>query len=348
MGRATGPQPWKDLAASYLALGCVASREEHDDLARSLFEKAFAALKEGSSGSELLERSIKLCRRVHYAEDLNAAALYFARCAAHARTLGEVTFYIQAMYYRGCIAVQQGDFAAANRHLEECLIYYGEAGPARRLGRTLTEKGAALFAVGDESKGRTYMNKALEIARAEKDDVGAAAALTALGTWIPNESDGSFEHECLVECTALSGVHSERYPHRAVTHHLGDMLRRRGEVNDACRLYLKCIIIMGQEGRLMAATAAIEGLAIAASAVAMHNECVRLLSRACTIRRRTGSAPTEQNGREIDAATSAARGKLNARDFDTAWAEGEVFSIRDTVRQAWSIVESCGIISWPD
>ena len=343
MNRSLGPESWRDRAASYLALGCVASHEEHDDLARSLFEKASAALKEGASGPELLERSIKLGRRVHYAEDLNAAALYFARCAVQARSLGEITFYIQAMYYRGCIAIQQGDYAAANRHLEECLIYYGEAGPVRRLGRTLTEKGGALLAVGDETRGRAYINRGLEIARAEKDEVGAIAALTALGTGVLEGSDGSFENDCLIECAALSSARGERHPHRSVMHHLADIDRRRGALTDSCRIYLTCIMIMGQEGRLLAAAAAIEGMAIVASIFGLNLQCVRLLAKACIIRRRTGSTPTERCGLEIDAATSAARRELNAGVFAAAWAEGELFGIRETVLEAWSILESRGV-----
>jgi len=343
MARSQSPDEWRDRAASFLALGCVASREEHDDLARSLFEKAFATLKEGTAGNDLLERSIKLCRRVLYTEDLKAAALYFARCAVLARSLGEVAFYIQAMYYRGSIAIQQGDFAAANRHLEECLIYYGEVGPARRLGRTLSEKGSALFAVGDVAKGRSYMNKALEIARSEQDEVGIVAALTALGRCVPDGSDGKVEKACLDECNILSSSQGGRYTHNTVLHLLGDLDRRRGELNDACRLYLKCLIVMGHEGGLMAGAAAIEGLAIVASLSSQYRNSVRLLAKACAIRSRTGSTPTERNALELDAATSAARGALTNAEFDAAWAEGEQFGIRGTVIEAWSILESRGV-----
>jgi hypothetical protein len=116
-------------------------------------------------------------------------------------------------------------------------------------------------------------------------------------------------------------------------------------MTDACRLYLKCILIMGQEGRLMAAISAIEGMAIAAASYGLHHGCARLLAKACSLRLRTGSAPTERNGREIDAATSAARGELDAADFDAAWAEGGRFGIRDTAREAWSVLESLGVIS---
>ncbi len=345
LGRSGGDIAVRDRAASYLALGCVAFREEHDDLARSLFEKAMATLKEAASGTEFLDLSMKLSRRIHYAEDLNAAALYFARCALHARSLGEITFYIQAMFYRGRIAIQQGDYSAANRHLEECLIYYGDAGPVRRLGRTLTERGVALFAVGDETKGRAYMNKGLDIARREQDEVGAGAALTALGAWVPDGSDGSFERDSLIQCIGLARVHAAQYPQMAVSHLLGDLERRRGRVNDACRLYLKCALTMSQEGRLLAATSAIEGLAVSASAVGQHTVCVRLLAKACALRQRTGTSPTEKNGLEIDAATSGARGELEPSSFDAAWAEGGRFGTRDTAVEAWRVLESLGLRS---
>lgn len=342
------PAAWRDRAACYLALGSVASREEHDDIARSLFDKGFATLNEGASGPELLERTIKMCRRVLYTEDLKAAALYFARCAAHARSLGEVTYYIQAQYYRGCVALQQGEYGAANRHLEECLIHYGEVGPVRRMGRTLTEKGSALAALGDSAKGRAYQNKGLQIARAENDEVGIIAALTALGSWPLEGSDGSFEKECLRQAIDACSGHEERYLHRGILCRLGDLERTTGSSNEACRLYLKCLMVMPQEGRLLAATAAAEGCAIVASGVGLYHHSVRLFGKAAAMRRRTGSAPIERNGLAIDYATSEARNKLSTAEFDAEWAAGEAFGMSETVQEAWSILESVGVINSPN
>ena len=100
---------------------------------------------------------------------------------------------------------------------------------------------------------------------------------------------------------------------------------------------------MGHEGGLMAGAAAIEGLAIVASLSSQYRNSVRLLAKACAIRSRTGSTPTERNALELDAATSAARGALTNAEFDAAWAEGEQFGIRGTVIEAWSILESRGV-----
>jgi len=342
-----------DRSACYLEMGCIAWREGHDDLARSLFDRSFSALKESmrfesltNGNSDYLFRMLRNTQRICEAEDFSAAAVYFTRTALEARSKGEIAAYVRAICYRARVYLAQGEFQPAIRDIEECVLHYSSvAAPSEQhplwLGRCLMMRGASLCAVGEVDRGRSCLLQALEVAGEQNDREGALDALNQLGTFLPSGTNRKFEHACLAKAVDRSADSPEDYLRRGTLSSVGHLLLLDGDVSGAGRLFLHCLLTMTHETRIQASVIALEGLFFIAFESGLDREAALLLGKATALQRRMNSSLWRRREDSLEA-INIVSSRFGAQRWSETCGEGETLTDSQTLSAAWKVLEARG------
>lgn len=330
---------------SYIELGIISWLEQHVDLARSFYEKGYAAIRDlRLAPADELDLMLQATQRIYEVEDLKAAALHFARAAAQAKHKGSVGAYVHAVCYRAAIEVAQGDFENAARHAEECLLLHdGVPGGTNFCywGRALICKGAALAGRGDVVKGREIIAKGLAGCKDDKDTDGTVMGLRLLGSIVPIGSDLRDERQALTECIELCEFNFCRMDAAMSRSELAHHLLAGGATNDACRAFLQSSLFCGREGNIAALTSALEGCAIAGAERRQYREVIPLLGAAEELRSRVGASNWYRK-LEVDAICAMSRAEIGEAEFTDLYESGARMSRKDTILAVWEIVASRG------
>jgi non-specific serine/threonine protein kinase len=112
-----------------------------------------------------------------------------------------------ALQGAGTLAICQGDYYAARKHLEQCRALFGELGDKRRLALALATLGNVAHRQGDVGEARALYDEGLALRRELGDKHGVAVALMNLGTLALEQGDTpsarALHTEALAAMTAL-------------------------------------------------------------------------------------------------------------------------------------------------
>jgi predicted ATPase/DNA-binding SARP family transcriptional activator len=294
-------------------------------------------------------------------EHERAAAL--ARSSLHvAREAGDETGVARATTQLGNLALYQGDYADAERHLAAGLAAYGRLGLLWERGEVLGRLGHLHRLRGEHESAREHLEQALAVRDKIGDQAGAAWTLWQLGVLARYHGDyaraAARYDESLAHFDALGDVSGAAH----VRYSMGDVARLRHESARATSLYTTSLHELKEQGdqRCVASilcnlgalaldradpaaavplyaqsltlrrrlhdqagvAECLEGFAAVRAAFGDAAEAIRLLGAADAVRIRTGASRPASDDWGHADRVEALRSAVGARAFDAAWAAG--------------------------
>ncbi len=227
--------------------------------------------------------------------DYARAALLYGEALALRRSLGDAHGVAYALNNLGMVATERGDTDGAATLLEESVARFRTLGHAHGLAFALDNLGCVLAYRGQEARAVALLEESLALWRSMGNTQGIVETLGGLGL----------------------------------------LAERRGEHERAIALHQEGVALLlelGTERRLMAAH--IEGLAAVAAARGHIRRAAGLWGMAAGLRDRIGAplAPVDRDA--YDRAVAAARDRIDAEEFATAWANGGVIALGEVGAEA--------------
>ncbi len=143
----------------------------------------------------------------------------------------------------GDLALQQGDFPAAKRWLEEALAAWHALDDARGMATVLRRLGNVLDELGDYAGATARYDEALALARAESDAWGQAATLNNLGLVALRQGDYGAAEVRLSESLAMFRAQGVDWAVGVTLANLGDVAFDTGDLPAAERRYRESLAI---------------------------------------------------------------------------------------------------------
>ena len=290
------------------------------------------------------------------------AAGLIRRSLGVARRAGDETGIARATRQLGNLALYQGDYADAERHLAVSLVAYGRLGLLWERGEVLGRLGHLHRLRGDHDSAQEHLERALAVRDKIGDQAGCAWTLWQLGVLARYRGDHARADTRYAESMAhwdalgdVSGVAHVRYS-------MGDVARLRHQDALAESLYTSSLRELKEEGdqRCVASilcnlgalaldradpvaalplfaqsltlrrgmhdqagvAECLEGFAAVRAARGDAAEAIRLLGAATALRARTGASRPASDDGQHAARVEALRAAVGATAFDAAWAAG--------------------------
>jgi predicted ATPase len=232
------------------------------------------------------------------------------------------------------LATPQGDFAEAERLLQESLALYREIDDPIGAGRALGSLSYLAICQGHYAEGEVQAREAIDHARATgypsllySNLSHLAVALHAQGQWAAARE----LYEQALETARELGTPFE------MGHALSEIGRAECDEghHDLARKHLaEGMTILRDLGVRLGVIESLEGLANAAAAMAAPRRSVRLWGAADALRREIGNARSVHESIAYERQVKRVRAILTAEAFDQAWDEGRAMSLDDAVRYA--------------
>jgi predicted ATPase/DNA-binding winged helix-turn-helix (wHTH) protein len=229
------------------------------------------------------------------------------------------------------LATPQGDYAAAERLLQESVALYREIDDPNGAGRALSSLAYLSFCQGNYLDAEALGREAIDCARATDDRrllYGSlsqlAVALHAQGEWVAAHE---FYEQALVVAREL-GTPFE------LGHALSEIARAEcdeGRRDLARKHFAEGMTILHGMGNRPGVIDSLEGLAGVAAA---PRRAARLWGAANALRQEIGAARSVPESIAYERQVKAVRAILTAEAFDQAWDEGRAMSLDDAVRYA--------------
>jgi len=232
------------------------------------------------------------------------------------------------------LATPQGDFAEAERLLQESLALYREIDDPNGAGRALGSLSYLSICQGHYAEGEVQAREAIDHARATGDRrllysnlSHLAVALHAQGQWAAARD----LYEQALETARELGTPFE------TGHALSEIGRAECDEgrHDLARKHLaEGMTILRDLGVRPGVIESLEGLSSVAAATAAPRRSARLWGAADALRQEIGNARSVHESIAYERQLKAVRAILTAEAFDQAWNEGRAMTLDDAVRYA--------------
>ncbi|HVO89269.1 MAG TPA: tetratricopeptide repeat protein [Casimicrobiaceae bacterium] len=281
-----------------------------------------------------------------------------------------------ALYVGGVLATNQGDYAEANRMLEECLAIRRQLDVPREVAGTLSTLSTLHLQQGDAAKARVFQEEALPIFRALGERVGEGIALLNLGEIAVHLHEADAARKLLEQCLAIARSIAHLELESECERKLGELALDAQDVAAAearfnrslemCRdaedkrgeaIALWCLsrtdaargLHESARKRLAEALAAfkafemsaealdaLDDYAVLLSTVGASEAAVRLRSAASTLRANLALSSSRRVDHDID----SARASLGDAAFQGAWTSAEAWSLDQALDYALNLARA--------
>jgi non-specific serine/threonine protein kinase len=242
--------------------------------------------------------------------------------------------WARALHAGGMLTVWQGDFAVAQRWLEEATALGRAAGDLRAAARALNTLGILALNQGDPERAGARFADSLALVREAGDQRGIAAALNNLGDIAYYQSDLERAAAAYTEALALFREVGDRQAIAIALRNLGAVARRRGEVAQAAALLREGLALVWDLDDLRGCAGGMEELASTAGAVGQGERAARLLGAAEALRETLGAPLPHQEQADVEQAVAAARAALGEEAWTAAFAAGRALSPEQAIAEA--------------
>lgn len=270
-----------------------------------------------------------------HAQNYAAARSYSTQCLSLARNLKDRERIAVSLVSLACIMAIQGERQPADTLSRESLKLWEDL--ENDIGKASVYALCGVLAPNTE-QAHAHFVKALEIYRRQEITEGIVSMLCSLGHLAEPGRDNTQERAYLEECREYCEASGQRQTFSYVLNNLGNIERYTGDLRAAETLYRESLQIKRERGDQWGLTYTLDGIA-ALALLEERGECAaRLFGAAAGIRERLGTPLEPAKRAEYEQLLTETRGMLDADTFDTAWQEGEHFSVEAAVMYALEAV----------
>jgi non-specific serine/threonine protein kinase len=248
----------------------------------------------------------------------------------------------RAQLYLGRIYSYFGDVERADALMAACIADLHPNESPLLITVALFHRGAVANQAGEYDRAEQFLDEAYRIASAIPDPTVAATAtasvLANLGVTAQGRGDLATARERYVEALTIYREHA--FAHGAVRAlcDLGDVDRDQGEFVTSVAWYRECIDLLEDQLDSRILTDALGGIALAAAAWRQPVQAARLLGAAEALRERYGGAFIALTDRHAhDRTLAAVRSTLGEPELTAAWQAGRRLSIAEMITEARAI-----------
>ncbi|MDQ3897163.1 MAG: helix-turn-helix domain-containing protein [Actinomycetota bacterium] len=242
-----------------------------------------------------------------------------------------------ALLGAGQLALAQGDYAGAERHLAECVVRRRELGDERGTAEALLSAGFVARVSEDHDIARERLSGAIALAEQSDHRFIAAAALHHLGMMA---ADADHDYDT---ADALLRHSLTLYRSLGITRFTGVVLvtqaevaLARGDVPEARRVLRDALGAFVEVGERLAIPQALDSAAELALATGQPARAARLLAASARLRITSGIHTWPSVGRRSGRCIARARAALGGA-FATIWAEGQSMTPDAAIAEALDI-----------
>jgi predicted ATPase/DNA-binding CsgD family transcriptional regulator/Tfp pilus assembly protein PilF len=241
----------------------------------------------------------------------------------------------RALNGAGRLAVRQGDFAAAQRVLEESLAIWRSSADWKE-GRLEPDEMQILHGLGlvalyqaDFARSQSYFEQNLQGWRSLGDNLGMAQTLNNLGLALRYQGEFEQAQGAFEECLELSRELQHRYGIGAALHNMGQLAHHRGDDATAHRLLSESLAIGQQIGDKPNISARLADLAAVWAEQGDPIRAARIFGAADALREKTGATMYGGQRAVYEMNLQSAAAKIDADTWKSAWDEGRAMSYEE-------------------
>ncbi len=241
----------------------------------------------------------------------------------------------ETLWFRGDIALQHGDYAAAQRYLDECVVVSRHLNDSVMLSYSVISLSRVACIEGDVAQARALAEEGLALRRQEASAWPVAIALTSLGEVERFAGDDERAEALFTEALALFRGLSADAGIAWSLHNLGQIAALRTDAAPrAASLFAEALTIRHRHQYAHGIASELAAIAGLHGRAGEYERAARLLgaTEALLERASTVLTPVDQAAFERDVA--AARAQLDESAFDASWAAGRALSVDQAVAEA--------------
>ncbi|MBB5101670.1 BTAD domain-containing putative transcriptional regulator [Streptomyces spectabilis] len=258
--------------------------------------------------------------------DLAAVRRDSERSALLFRELGDAVGQLQTVFPLAALSEIAGDYAEAARLHDEGLAVAERLGLWAEASKRLSGRGRIALLTGDLAGARAAHERALGLARDHGFRSGEIDALIGLGLGARREGDLDGAERHMRELLAWFRRADYGPGVTLALAELGFAAELRGDAAAARALHADGFAAALPLGDPRALALALEGLAGAEAAAGAHGTAATLLGAAAAARASVGTPLPDAERGDVDRAEAAARARLGAESYTTAFKQGQRLS----------------------
>jgi predicted ATPase/DNA-binding XRE family transcriptional regulator len=268
---------------------------------------------------------------LHRQGDLNGAVVHFEKALAIGRTAGDARITSVSLLGLGDVADRQGRYEEALAYCDEALALARTGDDRQVMAYARLGLGRAEHNRGNNAQARAHFEQALAGARALHDPQGIVWALDGLGTGAFYAQDYATARAYWQEGLALVRDMGNQITLANMLVALAHTARLQGDRAEAHRLYREALTTRYQLGDTYGLAWPLAGIAGLALAEHEPERAVRILAAAAALIETGGGRMDLATQRQFERDVADARAQLDARSFDTLWAQGRRMTAREAM-----------------
>jgi non-specific serine/threonine protein kinase len=233
----------------------------------------------------------------------------------------------RALNAAGRLALREGDYAAAERMLQESQALRRTHGDTQGVMEVLDNLGLVAIYQDDLGRARSYLEQSLAGRRALGDTAGMLTALNRLGLVLRYQQDFEGAARLYEECLALARPVHATYYVAAALHNLGQMEHHRGHDPRAAALLAESLALVRQLGDRPSIAVLLADIAGVWVTQRRPEHAARLFGAAQVLRdnMHVTMYTAQRLAYERDVARGAAQ--LDTAAWNRAWAQGRAMTL---------------------
>ncbi|MCW5880764.1 MAG: tetratricopeptide repeat protein [Anaerolineae bacterium] len=250
----------------------------------------------------------------------------FEASLSHATQVGEPRGIANALAGLGLVALADGDFEQATRLYEQSLVLRQEAGDGWEIGHAHLNLGLAALATVRLDGSRAHFQASLAAYDELGDHAGSAQAWLGLGEVARCERRWSEARACYERSLALAVEVGDDETRAWCLHNLGYVALAEERPSGARPLFGDSLTLFAAREDAVGVAHGVAGVAAVAAATGQTTPAITLLAAAESELRRLHARPALPDQQAIAHAVATVRQQLDTEAFDAAWQAGQVLA----------------------
>ncbi|OLE03033.1 MAG: hypothetical protein AUG82_07370 [Ktedonobacter sp. 13_1_20CM_4_53_11] len=278
--------------------------------------------------------------------DLAAGSTLIGEALALSRKLGQTDSLAWLLYQQALFDIGQGEYTRACELLEESLTLHRKNEHKRGIAFSLIQLAKVLFvSEGDQVRVHSLLEEGLALARELSDKDSLASANALRGQIVLNRGDIATARSLLEESVRLRREVGSRHSTAESLALLARVVSVHGDHTAAYALYEESLAIGRDLNNVWLIVPCLDGLASLGARQGEFVRAARLWGAAEVLRESVGMhiAPIERA--DYEQRVAAARAKLGAEAFASAWAQGRTMTPEQALTMQGSL--STTIVTTP-
>jgi tetratricopeptide (TPR) repeat protein len=251
---------------------------------------------------------------------------------ALARKVNDTTTMGRLLGLLALACIFLGDFPAAENALVEAERIARQTGLMEQLATVFTTRAQLVFTgYGDLVQAKKYVDEAVSLGAKLQNDWAAAMSLFGMARVAGLMGDLDTARAKFLESATLAKKMGNKRQMYSCYSELAHVLRENGKLDEPLSIYRDLLPKWRDIGHRAAVAHELECIAYLLSKKGEPQRAVKILGAADSLRKLIESTATPVELAEYEKELSAIRSKMDSREFETVWEEGQKLDMEEAI-----------------